>query len=90
MKKKLRLKPVLSAPRARKHKLTKVASSNVMIFILIFVENCLIRLGMAIRKIFGPDSDPYKNRSKKRRIRIPDSSNILKVLFKKLSATYVL
>ena len=52
---------------------------------------------MAIRQIFGSDSD--KNPSKKWRIpdtyfwRIPDSSNILKGFFEKkknLSATYVL
>ena len=56
-------------------------------------------LGMAIRQIFGPDSDSYKNPSKKLRIpdsyfwRIPDSGNILKGFlkkYKKISATYVL
>ena len=36
----------------------------------------LLELVMAIRKIFGPDSDSYKNPSKKWRIQ--DSSNILK------------
>ena len=58
---------------------------------------------MAIRQIFGPDSDSYKNPSKKManspRIpesyfwRIPDSSNVLKGFFfklKNLGDTYVL
>ena len=35
-------------------------------------------LGMAIRLIFGPESDSYKNPWKIKRIPDPDSSNILK------------
>ena len=51
-----------------------------------------IALGMTIHQLFGPDSDSFKNPSKKGgfQILIPDSSNILKGVFKKLSATYVL
>ncbi len=55
---------------------------------------------MAIGQIFGPDSDYYKNPSKKMADsrgfffwRIPDSSNILKGVkkyYKNVSATYVL
>ena len=53
-----------------------VGSVSVTLLVRISRYKYISQLGMAIRQIFGPDSDSNKNPSKK--WQILDSSNILK------------